>query len=80
MPRSILLLAIACLTCNSFAQNKTDQAKITRPQASAEASPDSSSRLPVKRVVLYKNGVGYFEHTAHVTTSGSARPAPPSEH
>jgi hypothetical protein len=66
VPRSILLLAIACLTYNSFAQNKTDQAKITRPQASAEASPDSSSRLPVKRVVLYKNGVGYFEHTAHV--------------
>ena len=66
VPRSILLLAIACVTYNSFAQNKTDQAKITRPQASAEASPDSSSRLPVKRVVLYKNGVGYFEHTAHV--------------
>lgn len=26
----------------------------------------SSARLPVKRVVLYKNGVGYFEHRAHV--------------
>lgn len=25
-----------------------------------------SSRLPVKRVVLYKNGVGYFEHSARV--------------
>lgn len=27
---------------------------------------DSADRLPVKRVVLYKNGVGYFEHMAHV--------------
>ena len=25
-----------------------------------------ASRLPVKRVVLYKNGVGYFEHSGHV--------------
>jgi len=24
------------------------------------------NRLPVKRVVLYKNGVGYFEHSTHV--------------
>ncbi len=27
---------------------------------------DPSSRLPVKRVVLYKNGVGYFEHLGQV--------------
>ena len=30
------------------------------------SSNDASSRLPVKRVVLYKNGVGYFEHAARV--------------
>src|SRR5579864_525017 len=28
-----------------------------------------SARLPVKRVVLYKNGIGYFEHTARVRGS-----------
>lgn len=33
-------------------------------QTSAEG--DASGRLPVKRVVLYKNGVGYFEHSARV--------------
>ncbi len=32
----------------------------------AHAQTHDSSRLPVKRVVLYKNGVGYFEHSAHV--------------
>lgn len=44
-----------------------------KPAASAPAaansvasSGDSGDRLPVKRVVLYKNGVGYFEHSARV--------------
>jgi hypothetical protein len=27
---------------------------------------DAAARLPVTRVVLYKNGVGYFEHAGHV--------------
>ena len=31
----------------------------------AQAQPDSN-QLPVKRVVLYKNGVGYFEHVGRV--------------
>ena len=29
-------------------------------------SAESSARLPVTRVILYKNGVGYFEHSGHV--------------
>jgi hypothetical protein len=33
------------------------------PPGKAEAG-DATGRLPVQRVVLYKNGVGYFEHTA----------------
>jgi len=27
---------------------------------------DAAARLPVTRVILYKNGVGYFEHAGHV--------------
>jgi len=27
---------------------------------------DDTNRLPIKRVVLYKNGVGYFEHLGRV--------------
>ena len=36
--------------------------------ASAEVKPESdqSARLPVRRVVLYKNGVGYFEHSGRI--------------
>jgi hypothetical protein len=52
----------------SFGQQKsTAPTPIQRPR-SADSPTDSSatSRLPVKRVVLYKNGIGYFEHTARV--------------
>ena len=33
---------------------------------SVHAQTHDAGRLPVKRVVLYKNGVGYFEHSARV--------------
>ncbi|HEY6369443.1 MAG TPA: carboxypeptidase regulatory-like domain-containing protein [Candidatus Sulfotelmatobacter sp.] len=46
------------------AQNNAGQTKSPLPTPSAPT--DSGSRLPVKRVVLYKNGVGYFEHSARV--------------
>ena len=38
-------------------------------QASSSAGADSAARLPVTRVVLYKNGVGYFEHAGQVRDS-----------
>jgi hypothetical protein len=34
--------------------------------ASRAQEPNDNSKLPVKRVVLYKNGVGYFEHLGQV--------------
>ncbi len=33
----------------------------------ANAIEPTTEKLPVRRVVLYKNGVGYFEHTGRVT-------------
>jgi hypothetical protein len=41
------------------------QQKAPSPAAPASAA-ETSGRLPVKRVVLYKNGVGYFEHSTRV--------------
>ena len=38
-------------------------------QSSLPASSPDAARLPVTRVVLYKNGVGYFEHSGHVRDS-----------
>ena len=53
-------------TCVGFccAQHKNEGSKAVT--AEARPAPDDSARLPVKRVVLYKNGVGYFEHSARV--------------
>ncbi len=35
----------------------------------APSAEESAARLPVTRVILYKNGVGYFEHSGHVRGS-----------
>ena len=40
-------------------------AQAAKPTTS-NVSESSPARLPVRRVVLYKNGVGYFEHTGRV--------------
>ena len=63
-----VILTLALLVAHSYAQAKPSkpQPTPTPTSTSATASGDSSARLPVKRVVLYKNGVGYFEHTARV--------------
>lgn len=49
-----------------------DEKSVARPvkKAVASAAPDGGStdaiKLPIRRVVLYKNGVGYFEHLGRV--------------
>ena len=48
------LLAILLIVSFASAETKSP-APVTRPE-----------RLPVRRVVLYKNGVGYFEHTGRI--------------
>jgi hypothetical protein len=65
MRRSILAtLFLALLAANGLAQ-KVDQRNVQTSAATATPT-ETSSRLPVKRVVLYKNGVGYFEHATRV--------------
>ena len=61
--RSWAVAALLALATVSHAQPSPQTAKSQTARASAS---DDSSRLPVKRVVLYKNGVGYFEHSARV--------------
>jgi hypothetical protein len=57
-----LLLALASL---SSGQDLLGQTTSGQPTPAA-ASTESLARLPVTRVILYKNGVGYFEHSGHV--------------
>ena len=63
---TLLVLLVVSLPVRSNAQKTADHPKPQPAQATSPAAADSSARLPVKRVVLYKNGVGYFEHTARV--------------
>ena len=68
--RSIIgvVLFITLTVSLSLGQGKTQQAQAVpsaKPHVTNESSGEAS-RLPVKRVVLYKNGVGYFEHSARV--------------
>ena len=68
MRKSILITFISILLfITTFAQPKSAPPPMPdESQTSESAEADSGSRLPVKRVVLYKNGVGYFEHSARV--------------
>src|SRR6202040_1177370 len=76
MKRVLLPLGV-CLLVSAFSHGQ-DQSKVAaRSQsaaAAAEARSDTSEssatgRLPVRRVVLYKNGVGFFEHLGSVRGS-----------
>jgi len=62
--RWLVLLIMSCAALCS-PQQKTGNPKPAAAVARASEANDSA-RLPVKRVVLYKNGVGYFEHSARV--------------
>jgi len=55
-----LKTAVLCLV---FASISFGQASILT------TGTDSAARLPVTRVILYKNGVGYFEHSGQVRGS-----------
>ena len=39
---------------------------LNQAQAQKAGPEKTAARLPVTRVILYKNGVGYFEHSGHV--------------
>jgi hypothetical protein len=54
---SAFAFQICLLVSQGWTAERTDSQKI---------SQGATGALPVQRVVLYKNGVGYFEHIAHV--------------
>lgn len=72
--RQVLLLLGVCLLSGHFSPGQEKEAG-AKPQSAAAASEvrsegaDSAGKLPVRRVVLYKNGVGYFEHLGRVRGS-----------
>jgi len=64
---AVLTLSLAlALMPSGFAQSP---AKTPAKSPHATASQETAAELPIHRVVLYKNGVGYFEHQGRVTGS-----------
>jgi hypothetical protein len=63
MPRIAFLTCASVILCLQFVQA---QAPAAPPRRRAAAVTDAPARLPVRRVVLYKNGIGYFEHLGRV--------------
>lgn len=58
---------LALLTSPIVAEeNPKGQTKVADAREMGAPSGAESTRLPVRRVVLYKNGVGYFEHLGRV--------------
>jgi hypothetical protein len=64
MSRSVL--AFGVLLFATFAIAETKPANPRKLQSASTETSSVAGVLPVKRVVLYKNGVGYFEHTTRV--------------
>jgi hypothetical protein len=64
MSRSVLAFGVLFFVTFTIAQTKP--ANPHKPQSRSAEATSSADVLPVKRVVLYKNGVGYFEHAARV--------------
>jgi archaellum component FlaC len=59
-----LKVAVLCFVLVSISSGRSSFG-----QSSNSTASDSAGRLPVTRVILYKNGVGYFEHAGHVRDS-----------
>ena len=56
------------LLASAAAQNATPPAVKTRTHPATQVHPEArSNELPITRVALYKNGVGFFEHSARIT-------------
>ncbi|HLW78825.1 MAG TPA: DUF4139 domain-containing protein [Terriglobia bacterium] len=64
------LVIVFCLAVSTAALMAVPPAPTTKPRPAAPAVaaiPPVIKDLPVRKVVLYKNGVGYFEHAGSVT-------------
>jgi hypothetical protein len=74
--RVLPVLYLSFLICFSNSAQEKNAATAQSTSATNEAresatsgSNESAAKLPVRRVVLYKNGVGYFEHLGRVRGS-----------
>jgi hypothetical protein len=68
MKRTLLLVVVCSLSFNAFAQTRR-RASIARPRSTTQpqAIRSNAQTLPIRRVILYSNGVAYIERRGAVT-------------
>jgi hypothetical protein len=66
MHRSFSIVALVVLMTSSLQAQSRAPVRPAPPAPAAQAPAAASATLPVRRVVLYKTGVGYFEHLGNV--------------
>src|SRR5438067_507 len=64
MKRTLLLILVSLLSVNSLAQTRKSTRAATAPSLS---TAPSAQTLPIRRVILYSNGVAYIERRGTVT-------------
>lgn len=79
MKRALAALVLSLVSTSFLSaqqKNPASTTKNTAPEVRRDAAAsdvrgttETTEKLPVRRVVLYKNGVGYFEHLGHVRGS-----------
>ncbi|MGD1021576.1 MAG: hypothetical protein ABR880_02255 [Candidatus Sulfotelmatobacter sp.] len=67
--RSLRLFVLCVLLASFSAGQFLSSQSLSGQSSNSSAADDSAARLPVTRVILYKNGVGYFEHAGRVRDS-----------
>jgi hypothetical protein len=66
MRRCYCVVALVLVTTSSLLAQGRAPVQPATPATAVQAAPAASATLPVRRVVLYKTGVGYFEHLGNV--------------
>jgi hypothetical protein len=64
MKRTLLLVLVSLLSVQSFAQMRRVQRTVAQPAPSIRTNTQT---LPIRRVILYSNGVAYIERRGTVT-------------
>lgn len=67
MQKGLCLLAIFVCVFSATAQVKRSKTVHTVSTPKAVSAAANSTTLPIKRVILYSNGVAYIERRGHVT-------------
>src|SRR5580700_8239815 len=74
---SVLAIPAAAAQQKNPAPKQTGPSKITAtspvPPVNRILEEGAATKLPVRHVVLYKTGVGYFEHSGHIRGNESVR-------